>query len=327
MQTSTQTSMQTSRQPSAQTAMPSSMRVAEAVHPSKMRARMMQKTIGTVRSVRVALEKLDAQIKIHHHKIKHFEPRVKFEFARGHFLVKTAENGAELETCLRLRFEVFHKEFMNKKRTVGVDIDRLDFICDHLVIIDARSGRTIGTYRLNCSKFNDAFYSTGEFQMEKLLALPGNKLEMGRACIDKEFRTGAVMALLWRGIVEYAQETGSKYLFGCGSVKTTDKFESALICKWLRENGRMTDEFDVAPTKKYRISGLQDCIDYIEAEPGRYNADRVREMIPALMHSYIKAGAKLAGEPALDLEFGCIDFLTVLKTDEMSSLFQRKFKI
>lgn len=303
------------------------MQTSEAVRSGGKREWVKQKTIGAAKSVKIALETLNAQIKIHHHKIKHFEPRVSFEFERGCFLVKTAGTGAELETCLRLRFEVFHKEFMNKKRTVGVDIDKLDFICDHLVIIDKRTERTIGTYRLNCSKFNDTFYSASEFQMERLLETPGNKLEMGRACIDKEFRTGAVMALLWRGIVEYAQATDSIFLFGCGSVKTTDKFEAALIYKWLRDNGHMTDDFGVVPTKKYRFSGFQDCVDYIEADPLRYNADAVREMIPTLMHSYIKAGAKLAGEPALDLEFGCIDFLTILKTDEMSSLFQRKFKI
>ncbi|MCM2282311.1 MAG: GNAT family N-acetyltransferase [Bdellovibrionaceae bacterium] len=287
----------------------------------------VQKTVGTVRSVKVALEKLNAQIKIHHHKIKKYEPRVRFEFERGHFRVKTAVSGAELETCLRLRFDVFHKEFMNKKRTVGVDIDKLDFICDHLVIIDTRENRTIGTYRLNCSKFNDTFYSANEFQMERLLAMPGNKLEMGRACIDKEYRTGAVMALLWRGIVEYAQVTESKYLFGCGSIKTTDKFESALIYKWLRDHGHMNEEFDIVPTKKFRISGFQECLAYIEASPGRFNDEAVRELIPTLIHSYLKAGSKLCGEPALDLEFSCIDFLTLLKVEEMSALFQRKFKI
>lgn len=304
-----------------------SMRTIQTTSPVKMRTRMMQKTMGTVRSVKVALEKLNAQIKIHHHNIRRFEPRVSFEFERGHFQVKTASNGAELEKCLRLRFEVFHKEFMNKKRTVGVDIDKLDFISDHLVIVDKRLNRTIGTYRLNCSKFNDTFYSTSEFQMEKLLAMPGNKLEMGRACIDKEYRNGVVMALLWRGIVEYAQATESKYLFGCGSVKTTDKLESALIYKWLRDHGHMNEEFDVVPTKKYRISGFKECLDYIEADADRYNPEAVREMIPTLMHSYLKAGSKLCGEPAVDLEFGCIDFLTLLKTDEMTALFQRKFKI
>lgn len=295
--------------------------------PLKIRTRVMRKTIGTVKSVKVALEKLNAQIKIHHHKIKKYEPKVRFEFERGHFLVKTAVNGVELESCLRLRFEVFHKEFMNKKRTVGVDIDRLDFICDHLVIIDKRDNRTIGTYRLNCSKFNDTFYSAGEFHMDRLLEMPGNKLEMGRACIDKEYRTGAVMALLWRGIVEYAQATDSKYLFGCGSVKTTDKLESALIYKWLRDHGHMNDEFGVVPTKKFRIRGFQECLDYIEASPDRYDDEAVREMIPTLVHSYLKAGSKLCGEPALDLEFSCIDFLILLKADEMSALFQRKFKI
>ena len=50
----------------------------------------MLKTIGTVKSV---FEKIDSDMKLHHYKIRNFEPNVSFRFERGHFVVKTAENG------------------------------------------------------------------------------------------------------------------------------------------------------------------------------------------------------------------------------------------
>lgn len=292
-----------------------------------MKDRVVRKTLGTVQSVRAVIEKIDSRIRIHHHKIKLFQPHISFQFERGHFLVKTAQNGAELEECLKLRFEVFHREYMHKKRTFGVDIDKLDFICDHLVIVDTRANRTIGTYRLNCSRFTDTFYSTSEFQLDRLLQQPGHKLEMGRACIDKEYRNGSVMALLWRGIIEYVQRTESRYLFGCASVKTMDKYESALIYKWLRDKGALDDEFGIVPTKKHRMAGFQECLEYIDNSSASFNQDAVRDMMPTLFHSYIRAGAKLCGEPALDREFGCIDFLTLLRMEKLNPLFGRKYKV
>ncbi len=289
-------------------------------------SRVMLRTMDTVKTVRAAIEKIDSRIRIHHHKIKQFQPHVQFQFERGHFLVKTAESGVELEECLKLRFEVFHKEFMNKKRTFGVDIDKLDFLCDHLVIIDKRIGKTIGTYRLNCSRYTDTFYSSGEFHLDQVLTEPGYKLEMGRACIHKDYRNGAVMGLLWRGIAEYIQLTESKYLFGCASIKTMDKYESALIYKWLCDNGHMMSEYDIVPTRKYRFAGFYECLEYIEGSNSSVKPEAIRDMIPTLFHSYIRAGAKACGEPALDRDFGCVDFLILLKMDEMSPLFARKYR-
>lgn len=291
------------------------------------RALKPTRVLKTFGSMKVALEKADSKAKLRRYKVRHFQPNVTFEFERGHYIVKTASNGAELEECLKLRFEVFHREYMNKKRTVGVDVDGLDEICDHLVIRDRRSGRVIGTYRLNCSTFTDVFYSASEFQMAKLLDIPGTKLELGRACIDKDHRNGVIVALLWRGIAEYIQRTDTKVLFGCGSIKTMDPLETGLITKYLTDEGVLTKEFGVTPTKKFKMRQLDRVLEYIESNPYVYDKAEVAKLIPALFNSYIKMGAKLAGEPALDRDFHCIDFLTVLKTDELTAVFKDKYKV
>lgn len=284
----------------------------------------VMKKIG---SMRTALEKFDSEIRLHHYKIREFRPNVTFSFERGNFVVKTAENGTELEACLKLRFEVFHKEYKNKKRTVGVDIDKLDYDCDHLVIADKRDGRVIGTYRMNSSIFTDTFYSASEFHVERLLEMEGNKLELGRACIDKDFRNGAVIALLWRGIAEYIQRTNTKVLFGCGSIKTMEPLEIGLITRYLEEQNQLTYEYEVSPTKKYKIKQLPAIMEYIENNPYVYHKDEIASMIPTLFSAYMRAGAKICGEPALDRDFKCIDFLTVLKMDNLNPLFKSKYGV
>lgn len=298
------------------------MSAASALKPTRALPSMVLKKFSSVKTV---LEKFNSEMKLHHYGIRDFRPNVSFSFERGSFLVKTAENGMELEECLKLRFDVFHKEYMHKKRTIGVDIDKLDEICDHLVIFDKRVGRVIGTYRMNCSLFTDTFYSSNEFNMDEILARPGTKLELGRACIDREYRNGVVIALLWRAISEYVRRTGTEILFGCASVKTMEPLEIGLITKYLTDQGFMDFDQGVTATRKYKVKQIERVLEYLELNPFEYNKDEVEKLIPTLFHSYLKAGAKACGEPAIDRDFRCIDFLTCLKIDQMNPAFARKY--
>lgn len=292
---------------------------ADSLRPSRV--------LKKISKMKTALEKFDSERKLHHFNVRNFEPNVVFRFERGQFVVKTAENGAELEECLKLRFDVFHKEYMKKRRTYGVDIDKLDYLCDHLVIFDKRVGRTIGTYRLNCSKFTNMFYSAGEFDLGKILEIEGTKLELGRACIDREYRSGVVIALLWRGIAEYIQRTQTKVLFGCSSIKTMEPLEIGLLTKHFLDKGVLTYDYGVTPTKKYKVRQLARALEYIDANRYEYVAEDVECMIPALFQSYLRMGAKLCGEPALDREFHCIDFLTLVKMEEMNPAIRAKYNV
>jgi putative hemolysin len=280
------------------------------------------------RSIRHALEKIEQRSRLHRHRVPEFQPNVSFAFEKGDYLVKTADNGAELEECLKLRFEVFHREFLEKKRTYGVDVDKLDLVCDHLVVIDKKSEKIVGTYRLNCSRFTGLFYSAGEFDLGGLLELPGHKLELGRACIDRNFRNGAVVNLLWRGIAEYLKQTESSYLFGCASVKTTDAAAAALACRYLASQGLIDKSFGVAPIGKFRFKKLKVALGLPGASgpAGELELAAGKALLPPLFMSYVKMGAKILGEPALDRDYRCIDFLTLLKVDELHPIFARKYR-
>lgn len=286
--------------------------------------RALKPVFGNVKS---AFERANVELKLYHYKIRNYSANVTFSFERGDFIVKTAETGEELERCLKLRFDVFHKEYMNKKRHLGIDVDHLDDDCDHLMIIDRPSNRVIGTYRLNSSLFSDTSYSQGEFHLDTITALEGPRLELGRACIDRAFRTGSVIALLWRGIAEYIRQTNTKVLFGCSSVKTIEPMQIAAITKYLRDTGRLDLTFNVQPTKKYRVPQLPYLIKYLDENEAEYAALAPEQSLPALFRSYMKMGAKFCGEPALDREFSCIDFLTLIRTEEFGDKIKGKYAL
>ena len=253
---------------------------------------------------------------------KFFRAKVTFRFEKGNFTVKTIETKAELDQVMRLRYEVFHREFRNKKFPYGLDSDEYDHAADHLIIKDNSTDKIVGTYRLICSKFTDKFYSSSEFTTQTFLALPGNKLEMSRACIHRDYRKGVVMTLLWRGLVEYIQQVGAKYLFGCGSVKTMDPREIRLVTDYLHHEGYMSPSFHAVPLPQYELDVSHDgsLISGYEYQP-----DVAKKLVPALLNSYLRAGAKVAPVPALDRDFHCIDFFTVLDLSQITKSYEQKF--
>jgi putative hemolysin len=113
-------------------------------------------------------------------------------------------------------------------------MDEFDLRCDHLIIQDAASREVIGTYRVNASTYSRNFYSNKEFHLDNFLRSPGCKLELGRACIHKDYRNGRVLSLLWKGIVMYSERVGAEKYSAARAFKPPTlmrPFRSACISK------------------------------------------------------------------------------------------------
>ncbi len=251
-----------------------------------------------------------------------FYRKIPVYFEKGSFIIKTIENRFELKEVLKLRYQVFHKEYRKKKFPFGIDVEALDSIADHLVIIDKESEKIVGTYRLICSEFSNVFYSQSEFAIQGFFELPGVKLELSRACIHKDFRKGVVMNLLWRGLIKYMGEVKAKYLFGCSSIKTMDPMEVALVVNHFRSEGQLLNAIEAHPLPIFEMARLG-----VSFDEGAIAVSKpVEDMIPPLLQSYLKAGAKLAPVPALDRDFKCVDFFTVLDIDSLTQIYERRYR-
>ena len=255
-------------------------------------------------------------------KIRRFEPRIRIKVDRGPYQIRTVESAKEFAAVLRLRYEIFEREFRGNRFPFGWDTDEYDLLGDHLIILERSTGRIVGNYRMISSSYSNRFYSDSEFEMESFLKLPGVKLELGRACIHQDFRNGAVMSLLWRGILAYVKEVGAQYLFGCTSVKTECPEDVSWLMAYFREKNQIIDDECIRPIPEYRMDGLDE-----EGARCHLNDTERLSLVPPLLASYFRAGANLAVPPAYDRYFKCVDFLTVLNTDRMAASYERRFGV
>lgn len=178
---------------------------------------------------------------------------------------------------------------------------------------DKKNQEIVGVYRFISSTKNKKFYSSSEFSLNGLLKLPGNKLELGRASVSPMHRNGQVIDLLWKGIGLMAKKYDTRYLFGCSSLMSTEPADAQSLYFKLKNQESLESSLNVFPVGKYAFT----------FKPHALTDENFE--IPPLLKSYLMAGAKIAGLPAFDEEFGCFDFLTILDLNEISPSFKRRY--
>lgn len=226
-----------------------------------------------------------------------------------HLEVRLAENQYELEKALGLRYEVFNLEMgegLAHSRQTRKDRDEYDFYCDHLIVIDKAQGeKIVGTYRIlrrEIAKQKIGFYSENEFNLQKIYTITDEMAEVGRSCVHHDYRDGSVISLLWAGLGKYMRDYHLRYLMGCGSVHSTDPILANKMYSFLKlKNGIISDELDVEPLYTHKLSGFH--TNYIIEDERS-----LKKQIPPLLKGYLRLGAKMNSEPALDNAFGTMDF-------------------
>ena len=223
--------------------------------------------------------------------------------------IDVAQDEQMLEAVFRLRYEIFKEEMgcNPSEDDNGIDRDRYDTFCDHLVIIDNDTDNVIGTYRLlrhDVAKANIGFYSENEFDLSDIYEKQMKFAEIGRACIKKAYRDQAIIALLWAGIGSFCHYYNIEYIGGCTTIGT-DAAVAQRIYQYAKENDCLLDDsYTITALAANHTQGFD-----IEHVVDTHN---VKRELPPLLRAYFAMGAKLAPIPAYDPDFDVIDFFTLL---------------
>lgn len=263
------------------------------------------------------------------------------EMRLGSLEVRLAKSAEDIDCAQELRFKTFYQE-MGAKPTaemsaISRDFDQYDEFCDHLLLIDHASQRknhVIGTYRLirkPAAEKCGGFYSSSEYDVSRLIAYPGEILELGRSCIDSEYRTGPVMQLLWRGLGMYIARHNIALMFGCASLPGTDPqalkvplsylyhhhlAPPALLTKALPE--RYVD-MKLLPREAFDPNTA---FEELKLDPrGGSNS------LPPLIKGYIRVGGFVGDGAVVDYQFNTTDICIIVKTDLMTRRYQKHYNL
>ena len=218
--------------------------------------------------------------------------------------VRLAQTAGEIRQAQRLRYAVFAKELgahLPDGAAAGLDRDRFDPYCDHLIVRARRGGRVVGTYRILAPEGRrraGGWYCAAEFDVGRLYDFADGIVEIGRACVDPAYRGGHAISLLWAGLLRYVLQRGCQYLIGCASIGTGGGGHiAASICRRLLHRHLAPAEWRVVPHRAFVLEGW----DEIPDAP-----------VPSLLKGYLRLGAQVCGAPAWDGDFHTADLLMML---------------
>lgn len=231
------------------------------------------------------------------------------------FNVRVASAPTEILEAQRLRYRIFAGELGARLncRHEGIDEDLFDPFCDHLIVRDEEADRIVGTYRMlppERARRVGGYYSETLFDLVRLRNLRGRIVELGRSCIDAEYRSGAVIALLWTGIARYMRDSGHEHLVGCASIGMGDGGHNAANIYVALADHMAAPEYRVFPRCRLPIEDL-------------VSGDRAE--VPPLLKGYLRAGARVCGEPAWDPDFNTADLLLMIGMSQVQERYAQHF--
>ena len=258
----------------------------------------------------------------------------------GSLEVRLAETAEEVDAAQALRYRVFYEE-MGATPTPAMaarkrDFDEFDEHCDHLLVLDhmrKNQNPVIGTYRLirrEAARKAGRFYSSSEYDISPLLQYPGEILELGRSCIDAEYRTGQVMQILWRGLTSYVFRHDVVLMFGCASLPGTDPAALKLPLSYLYHHHLAPPGLrPKALPERYvdmRLMPREALDPNVAFNSMKVDPRSGGNSLPPLIKGYIRVGGFVGDGAVIDPQFNTTDVCIIVKTDLITGRYIRHYE-
>ncbi|GAC1348020.1 MAG: GNAT family N-acetyltransferase [Acetobacteraceae bacterium] len=258
------------------------------------------------------------------------KPSATPELRAGNLGVRIASTPEEVDAAQSLRYRVFYDEMGATPDPAAAvarrDRDEFDPVADHLLVIDHAIGpgpqSVVGTYRMirrEAAATIGRFYSADEYDISAITTFPGSVLELGRSCVDAEYRGRAVMQLLWRGIAAYVAAHGIDLMFGCASLNGTDPDALAAELTYLYGH-------HLAPPALRPRALPERYVEMRRLDPAAIDVRRANQALPPLIKGYLRLGGFVGDGAVIDSQFNTVDVAIVVKTDLITERYTKHYE-
>lgn len=245
-------------------------------------------------------------------------------------LVRRAETEAEIVAAQKLRFAVFSRvrdaAFSAEAQETQRDIDEYEPYCDHLIVIDpARSKESnegiIGTYRMMARSRrpeDPGFYTDGLFDLSCFDHIDGEVVELGRVCIDPDYKSRAVMQLLWKGLAGYVLDNDVRILFGCAGVDGIDPGQHQQFLSYLHHKY-------LAPKEIRPVATGPNKLDFELLPADQIDEKEAVSEIPSIIRGYSRMGGYIGEGAVINRRFNTTMVCIVVEIAGLTKRYMRRF--
>lgn len=221
---------------------------------------------------------------------------------KGRLVARVAQEAQDVRRAQALRQLCFRGA-----DAPGLDTDRHDADCLHVLVEDTETGALVCCYRLlplTGGAEIGRSYSAQFYDLRPLHSFPGPMVEMGRFCIAPGHRDPDILRLAWGAMTRIVDAMGAELLFGCASFIGTDADRHAEAFTLLRA-GHLAPRRWLPRVKAPRV------FRFAKALAGR-EPDRKRGMLtmPPLLRTYLSMGGWVSDHAVVDDQLGTLHVFT-----------------
>jgi putative hemolysin len=250
--------------------------------------------------------------------------------------VRLAATPANVDAAQALRYRVFY-EAMGATPSTAIrwrqrDFDVYDSVADHLLVVDPERGAgvdsIVGTCRLirgrrartpGCHLPAPGFCASAEFDIEPLLHRPGEILELGRACVNPDYRSRATIDLLWQGIAAYVHAFNIGIMFGRASIPGMDASS-------LGEPLSLLYHKRLAPANLRPRAHAERYLPMDVVPAHMLDERRAVKAMPPLLKGYLRLGAMFGDGAVIDRDFNTVDVCVIVPTDAITDRYYHRYQ-
>ena len=235
-----------------------------------------------------------------------------FPLKRGRYVARLAEGLADVQVAQALRHLAFRatRGLADSGIDPGLDADRFDAVCQHMLVEETRTGTLVCCFRLLPLQGGAEIgrsYSAQYYDLGALAGFAGPMMELGRFCIHPDWKDPDILRVAWGAMTRLVDARGVELLFGCSSFDGAEASAHAEALAMLKDG-------HLAPKRWLPRVKAPNVFRFARALRGR-KPDPKRAMLgmPPLLRTYLLMGGWVSDHAVVDRDLNTLHVFTGLE--------------
>ena len=222
---------------------------------------------------------------------------------KGRYAARLAATRQDVERAQALRHLAFRGH-------AGLDADRFDDLCHHLLVEEVHSRTLVCCFRLlplrDGAKIGQS-YSAQYYELSALRSFDGPMVEVGRFCIHPDWSDPDVLRVAWGAMTRYVDEQAVEMLFGCSSFRGTEAGHYLDAFALLRER-HLAPKRWLPRVKAPKVFRFAESLRLRKPDPSRAMLG-----MPPLLRTYLVMGGWVSDHAVVDRDLNTLHVFTGLE--------------